>query len=484
MECDVLISKTTCAVNLICTFSLLSCIPTVPPSQVAAASQTSVHSSVSASNIPLSPPETPNPTSVPTRESNFPEPILLEPNSSESTEPQNSTTQPTPMPSPSFLNTGSRSSGSGEFPSIPVVTPEPTPVPTPLPTAPPVLSETNLENGNIFGTAGLVLSSNGTVFAPAKTGLIQAFKEGAEVWAKDLGTEIATQPTLGPDGTLFVSGVNGSVYALDGNGNILWTFTPPEPNSFRLGGMALDENGVLYTGGTFGIVYAIDTQNGSEVWRFKARAPIDNTPVVSSNRVYVLALDQTLYSLQRSSGEYIWEFQTGLPISNLVSAVNSQEEIIFGSEDPWLYSVEKEGFENWSYVMESALSASPVIDALQNTYAPTADGKLYSVDFEGDLNWVYNTQAPILASPVIGDNNEIYVGNKEGKLFAIGLDSGTINWQKDLGAKITGKLLMDDTGKLYVTLDTGKILSFQTGSTAPAGEWPMQQKQIEGWGRL
>lgn len=318
------------------------------------------------------------------------------------------------------------------------------------------------------------------MYAPAENGIIRAYQDGTLHWETTLNTTITTYPTLGSDGSLYLSGNDGSVYALDSEGNIRWTFTPEEPNSFRWGGLALDENGILYTGGTFETVYAIDSENGSEVWRFKARAPIDNVPVVSAERLYVLALDQTLYSLDRATGEYIWEFQTGQPISNLSSALTSSDDIVFGSQDPWIYAVDRDGFELWSYITETRLSASPVIDDNRNTYAPTSDGNLYCLNSGGELNWVLDTGAAISASPALGDADEIYVGNNAGTLFAISTLTGSVNWSRSLGSPIKGKLLLDDTGKLYVTLNSSKVAILQTGSTGPGGEWPMQQKTREG----
>jgi len=352
-------------------------------------------------------------------------------------------------------------------------------VPTGTPA--PILSEITLANPL---SSGIVLSSTGIVYAPAENGIIRAYQDGILLWETTLNTTITTYPTLGSDGSLYLSGNDGSVYALDSEGNIRWTFTPEEPNSFRWGGLALDENGILYTGGTFETVYAINSQNGSEVWRFKARAPIDNVPVVSAERLYVLALDQTLYSLDRTTGEYVWEFQTGQPISNLSSALTGSEDIVFGSQDPWIYAVDRDGFELWSYITEAGLSASPVIDDYRNTYAPTSDGKLYSLDFEGDLNWVFNTGSAIHASPVLGNTDEIYVGNDAGVVFAISASTGDILWSRPLGAAIKGKMLLDDTGKLYVSLNNGQIIILETGSTGPSGEWPMQQKTPLGQGLL
>lgn len=382
----------------------------------------------------------------------------------------------------SQTGSGSRSGSSGGSGGGGSVTPQP--LPTPLPTPAPVVARLNLQAGETLSSSGLVLGANGIVYLPSQQGTVYAFQDGQQLWRQDLGTSVSTWPTVGPDGSLYLTGNNGSVYALASDGSLRWRFTPAAPNQFRFGGLALDENGILYTGGTAEAIYALNSSDGSEVWHFQARAPLDNAPVLSSDRLYALALDQTLYALERSTGNYLWEFQTGKPIQNLSAALTSSEDIIFGSADPWLYSVSRDGHENWSYIMRSGLSASPVIDDQLNVYASTADGTLYSVDFEGDLNWEVNLGAAIQASPAIGSANEIYVGLANGQIAALALATGQRLWTVTASGPVTGKLLLDSSGKLYATTTSGETLILQTGSTAgPLGQWPMQQKQIQGWGQ-
>lgn len=329
------------------------------------------------------------------------------------------------------------------------------------------------------------LLHDGKLYLVSQSGQVLALDtaSGALVWQAEQDTSFQTTPLLGPDGVLYLGGANGTFYAIGPDGETRWEFTPDEPNSFRLGGAALDENGILYTGGTAETLYAIDSASGSELWRFQARAPLDNAPVVTADRVYFLALDQTLYALNRETGEYIWEFQTGQPISDLAPALTATEDIIFGSADPWLYSVSRHGLENWSYVMQAGLSASPVIGVDGTVYAPTADGTLYAVDASGELIWKVNLGARIQAAPVLGDEGTIYAGTAAGKVYGI-YNDGTIEWVHQANGAIQGRLLLDEQGILYGGTDQGQVIAIQTASSGPAiGEWPMEQGNARAWGR-
>ncbi|MBL8549565.1 MAG: PQQ-dependent dehydrogenase, methanol/ethanol family [Hyphomonadaceae bacterium] len=79
-------------------------------------------------------------------------------------------------------------------------------------------------------------------------------------------------------------------------------------------------NGILYTTGTFGVVYAIDGRTGRQLWRYDPGAAQRNAnfPVWGRNRgvalwrgkVYVGVADGRLVALNAANGALVWETQT------------------------------------------------------------------------------------------------------------------------------------------------------------------------------
>jgi outer membrane protein assembly factor BamB len=330
------------------------------------------------------------------------------------------------------------------------------------------------------------LLHNGLLYLVGPGGQIVAQKtdSGQTEWQRSLPTPLSASPALGPDGSLYVGGINGTFYAMNPDGSTRWRFTPDEPNSFRLGGVALDEGkGVLYTGGTAETIYALNIQTGQEVWRFQARAPIDSAPIIGKEQIYVLALDQTLYALDKATGKYLWEFQTGQPISDITPALTGDGNIIFGSSDTWLYNVSQNGLENWSYVMAGALSASPVIGPEGNVYAPCADGRLYALDDRGNLLWRFEAGSAIQAAPVVGQEGKVYIGSSQGRIVSINPD-GSKDWEKSVSGAVRGRLVLDSQGFLYGNTDQGQSFAFQTGNQGLAQSgWPIEHGHLLGWGR-
>jgi alcohol dehydrogenase (cytochrome c) len=77
-------------------------------------------------------------------------------------------------------------------------------------------------------------------------------------------------------------------------------------------------DGVMYTSGVPGTIYALDAQTGSQLWKYeraqKARNPNGSNPfnrgvAVMGNIVYAGTLDAALIALDRTTGLLLWETQ-------------------------------------------------------------------------------------------------------------------------------------------------------------------------------
>ena len=80
-------------------------------------------------------------------------------------------------------------------------------------------------------------------------------------------------------------------------------------------------DGVLYTSGTWGYVYALDARTGKEIWKYDpeaahlaARNPccdlVNRGVAVWKGRVYVASVDGRLHALDATTGKKIWEADT------------------------------------------------------------------------------------------------------------------------------------------------------------------------------
>jgi quinohemoprotein ethanol dehydrogenase len=80
-------------------------------------------------------------------------------------------------------------------------------------------------------------------------------------------------------------------------------------------------DGVMYTSGTWGYVYAVDAASGKEIWRYDPKADyfmgrnpccdlVNRGVAVWKGRVYVASVDGRLHALDAATGRKLWEADT------------------------------------------------------------------------------------------------------------------------------------------------------------------------------
>ena len=105
-------------------------------------------------------------------------------------------------------------------------------------------------------------------------------------------------------------------------------------------------DGVLYTSGTWGYVYAVDAATGRELWRYDPKADyqaarnpccdlVNRGVAVWKGKVYVASVDGRLHALNAATGEKIWEVDTiadhKLPYASTGAPQIAGEVVIIGN---------------------------------------------------------------------------------------------------------------------------------------------------------
>jgi outer membrane protein assembly factor BamB len=110
--------------------------------------------------------------------------------------------------------------------------------------------------------------------------------------------------------------------------HLLWTRDLPAPapawSDSRLGFDLAPQPVVvgktlLLAGSRTGSLLALDTETGTERWRFWANGPVRLAPAVSNGRVYVVSDDGFLSCLSMADGSLLWRFFGGLGNSKLLA---------------------------------------------------------------------------------------------------------------------------------------------------------------------
>ena len=109
-----------------------------------------------------------------------------------------------------------------------------------------------------------------------------------EIWRYSIGTEILSSPVIGSDYTIYFGANDSSTYAVDVNGEEIWTSTGvmgeiKSTPALAESGTAYDR---LYIGSDDGYLYALSLIDGSITWKYNAQSPIQCPILFSDATIY------------------------------------------------------------------------------------------------------------------------------------------------------------------------------------------------------
>src|SRR5690606_8665135 len=106
---------------------------------------------------------------------------------------------------------------------------------------------------------------------------------------------------IGPDGTIHVAG-GRHVHAVGPDGEVRWTYEADD-DVFFLSSPAVALDGTIYVGGENGILYAID-DDGRLRWTFRTGDRIRSSPSIATDgTIYVGSYDGRLHAVDPEGGE-------------------------------------------------------------------------------------------------------------------------------------------------------------------------------------
>ena len=320
--------------------------------------------------------------------------------------------------------------------------------------------------GAINGSAAAV-GTDGTIYLGAMDKSLYAIeKDGTVAWTFPTQGEIQSSPAVGAEGSVYFGSNDGNVYATWKDGTPRWTF--PTGDDVR-SPPVLDANGTVYVGSNDGSVYAI-APDGSKKWSYPfAATAACATGVCPVRGAAALAPDGTVVAgsfsgqvvgLSPSKGEVVWTFNaTGAVVGT--PAIAEDGSVHFGTLTSNVYGLDAAGASFWPPVSaESAIGSFAFADDGSVLFGQLGDfTKAYAPS--GDFIWEASGGA---VGPVIGADGLLYVGTKDANVNALNPD-GTQKWAVYIGGgagpdedDVTSIAIVAE-GRLVVALKNGKVLA-------------------------
>lgn len=265
---------------------------------------------------------------------------------------------------------------------------------------------------------------------------------GQTAWSVDLGaTRVMASPTVGPDGTVYVTTAAGQLFAVDPDGNVKWIAQVGPAIKSAVG---LGADGSIYSPSSDGKLYAVSPQ-GQVKWTFDFGDHLGPTPLVTNT--------QTGPGGGAGGASGIG--------SGASPSIGKDGTIYIGANNSNLYAVAPDGSMKWLFEAERELAGiwtTPALSADGSAlYFGANKGGIYAVNAaDGSRRWQYPIYGSVYASSLLDSRGVLYTGTTIEHLYASNTTTGELLWDLDVHNQVwcapalrpDGTLIFADRGGL------------------------------------
>ncbi len=216
----------------------------------------------------------------------------------------------------------------------------------------------------------------------------------------------------------------------------------------------------------------------SVLWEFKANEAIETTPVIADGRIFAADVMGKVYAINFDDGKEIWsrDYDTGflaspsvreLPLRALPSSDEASSNadstsgsiVVVGDVEGNLYALDPStGTERWKQSTDGEINGSAAFFD-DKVLVTSQDGKLYAFAItDGTPVWTYQTDDQIRCNPTIA-GSQTFLGGCDGSLHRVDLNTGkVIGEPMPLGGP-TGSTAAVVGDKAFVPIMDGAVLA-------------------------
>lgn len=154
--------------------------------------------------------------------------------------------------------------------------------------------------GPVFTASPAIDETRGIVYTSSSDGTLYATNiiTGTREWTFTASSESYSTPVVGPTGNIYLTTVDGNIFAINSNGSQLWSFAT---GAMITGAPAIASNGTIYITalmGSAGRLYCLSSA-GSLKWVTPLPAGVYSPPVIGpGNVIHITASDGAIMALR------------------------------------------------------------------------------------------------------------------------------------------------------------------------------------------
>lgn len=180
----------------------------------------------------------------------------------------------------------------------------------------------------------------------------------------------------------------------------------------------------LYPAPQNSFIAAIDAKTGKVLWGYKSKEQISN-PVLADETIYFVSEDKNIYALNAKSGKEKWKFGEKNTKWNVfaLSPVVAHGVLYVSTLDGKLFAIDVNTQQS-KWVFQAKGMLSPVVATKENLFVGDEKGNIYSVDKQGKQNWTLKAKGKVRT--LLFADGYLYSKTDNGELYSINANDGKL----------------------------------------------------------
>lgn len=303
---------------------------------------------------------------------------------------------------------------------------------------------------------------------PALTGSIDVTlpEKPERLWRFQADSSVYFAPVKN-DEYIFFATNKGGVYALDFEGNEVWSkhfFREPHrdgrPRPERFDAPISCFGNTVLVGAIRGLLYAFDAKTGENIWTYDAEGPIlgtvnlhDPSDADGDEQVFIIGQgDGALHCIELATGKKLWQAEATDRCDGSPSIRGGQ--IVYGSCAAALHvfsATDGTKIKDVPLDDESQVAGGAAMSG-GSAFVGSHSGRLFNIDLErGEILWAnQDSEDEIFETPAVNKEYVVF-SSYDGFLYALDRETGTKIWSFDTEGLPTSPVIAGE--KVVVTAD-------------------------------
>ncbi|MGI5818537.1 MAG: PQQ-binding-like beta-propeller repeat protein [Armatimonadota bacterium] len=294
---------------------------------------------------------------------------------------------------------------------------------------------------------------------------IFAVGDGARLGTVRTAAEVRSDPVLAADGaSLLFGSADGHLHAVDRDGGRLWRFDA----GGAIYGSPVVAGERAYVGTADGEVFAVNTADGSLLWRSDApEYAIEQAPAVGAESVFVGSWDRHAYALDAATGEVRWRAPSaGSDREGFVAWYYSPADCapvaigdrVFFADRAYRLTVFDAGTGERLLDEERCVAVGPSEDG-QFVYVRHTDHRVSKRAADGSTVWVAEAPTGAVPTAPVESHGLVWVLSDRGVLTALEAGSGEVRAQQRVTPDLFAFAAPEFDGERVYVADMGGRLT-------------------------